>query len=115
MNGMLRSSMSRWTRVRLAVALALAIVPPLCAFAAEDAVLPSPDGTDAESEPVPPPQAPTLQEHVLPDLLPEEQMDPIILLGELRSAVRTSPDRVDDRVKLAQVLYQIGDLDAALE
>jgi TPR repeat protein len=61
---------------------------------------------------IPTPQAP---EQVLPDLLPEEQTDPLILLGELRGALRTSPERVDDRLKLAQVLYQIGDLDAALD
>ena len=36
-------------------------------------------------------------------------------LGELRSAVRMSPNSADDRLKLAQGLYRIGDLDAAIE
>jgi TPR repeat protein len=36
-------------------------------------------------------------------------------LGELRSAVRVSPSSADDRLKLAQGLYRIGDLDAALD
>lgn len=38
-----------------------------------------------------------------------------MLLGELRGAVRASPDNADDRLKLAQGLYRIGDLDAALD
>ncbi|WP_053378599.1 tetratricopeptide repeat protein [Nitrospira moscoviensis] len=59
--------------------------------------------------------APHVREQVLPDFLPEEQVDPVMLLGELRGAVRTSPDRADDRLKLAQVLFQIGDVDAALD
>lgn len=36
-------------------------------------------------------------------------------LGELRSAVRLSPNSADDRLKLAQGLYRIGDLDAAID
>ena len=36
-------------------------------------------------------------------------------LGELRGAVRVSPDSADARLKLAQGLYRIGDLDAALD
>jgi len=38
-----------------------------------------------------------------------------MVLGELRSAVRVSPGSADDRLKLAQGLYRIGDLDAALD
>lgn len=38
-----------------------------------------------------------------------------MMLGELRGAVRVSPDNAGDRLKLAQGLYRIGDLDAALD
>ena len=54
-------------------------------------------------------------EHRLPELLLHERADAVLVLGELRSAVRVSPDSADDRLKLAQGLYRIGDLDAALD
>ncbi len=53
--------------------------------------------------------------HQLPELLPQEQEDAVMALGELRNAVRLSPENADDRLKLAQGLYRIGDLDAALD
>ncbi len=53
--------------------------------------------------------------HQLPELLPHEQEDAVMALGELRNAVLVSPDNADDRLKLAQGLYRIGDLDAALD
>lgn len=63
-----------------------------------------------------PPTATTRQdEHGLPDLSREEQTDAISQLSELRGAVRVSPDGAADRLKLAQVLYRLGDLDAALD
>ncbi|MGH7182245.1 MAG: tetratricopeptide repeat protein, partial [Nitrospiraceae bacterium] len=49
------------------------------------------------------------------ELLPQEQTDAVTILSELRSAVRASPHNADDRLKLAQGLYRIGDLDAALD
>ena len=36
-------------------------------------------------------------------------------LGTLRNAVRLSPDSAEDRLKLAEGLYRIGDLDAAID
>ena len=54
-------------------------------------------------------------EHRLPELLSHERADAIMVLGELRSAVRVSPNNAADRLKLAQGLYAIGDLDAALD
>ena len=54
-------------------------------------------------------------EHRLPELLPHERADAMMVLGELRSAVRVSPNNAADRLKLAQGLYAIGDLDAALD
>ncbi len=44
-----------------------------------------------------------------------EQEDAVTRLGELRGAVRVSPEDAGDRLKLARGLYRIGDLDAALD
>jgi TPR repeat protein len=54
-------------------------------------------------------------EHRLPELLSYERANAVMELSELRSAVLVSPDSADDRLKLAQALYRIGDLDAAIE
>jgi TPR repeat protein len=47
--------------------------------------------------------------------LPHERADALTALGELRGAVRVSPDSANARLKLAEGLYRIGDLDAALD
>jgi len=65
----------------------------------------------SETSPAPVPT----DELQLPKLLPHERADAVMVLGELRSAVRVSPGSADDRLKLAQGLYRIGDLDAALD
>jgi TPR repeat protein len=57
----------------------------------------------------------TSDEHRLPELLPHEREDAVTTLGGLRRAVLASPDSAGDRLKLAQGLYRIGDLDAAIE
>jgi TPR repeat protein len=54
-------------------------------------------------------------EHRLPEFLPQEREDALIVLGELRGAVRRSPDSAEDRLKLAQGLSRVGDLDTALD
>ena len=51
----------------------------------------------------------------LPELLTHEREDAVTALGALRKAVRLSPDSADDRLKLAQGLYRIGDLDTAID
>jgi len=51
----------------------------------------------------------------LPELLTHEREDAVTALGALRKAVRLSPDSADDRLKLAEGLYRIGDLDAAID
>jgi TPR repeat protein len=56
-----------------------------------------------------------MDEHRLPEPLPHEQADAVMALGELRRAVLASPDSTDVRLKLAQGLYRIGDLDAAID
>ena len=73
------------------------------------AVEPPPPSSEASPAPVP------TDDHQLPELLPHEREDAVMALGELRSAALVSPDSADDRLKLAQGLYRIGDLDAALD
>src|SRR5262245_45650084 len=50
-----------------------------------------------------------------PELSKQEEEDTIMMLGELRGNVRTFPDHPEDRLKLAEGLYRIGDLDAAID
>ena len=83
------------------------------AQAPENAPPPAVESPPPSSE-TPPAPVPT-DEHRLPVLLPHEREDAVMALGELRSAVRVSPDSADDRLKLAQGLYRIGDLDAAID
>ena len=83
------------------------------AQAPENAPPPAIESPPPSSETSPAP-VPT-DEHQLPKLLPHERADAVMVLGELRSAVRVSPGSADDRLKLAQGLYRIGDLDAALD
>lgn len=60
--------------------------------------------------------APVLtDEQQLPELLPQKREDAVVDLSELRNAVRLSPGSANARLKLAQGLYLIGDLDAALD
>lgn len=49
------------------------------------------------------------------DLLPQEREDAVTVLAELRTAVRGFPAKAEDRLKLAEGLYRMGDLDAALD
>lgn len=54
-------------------------------------------------------------EHHLPKTMPAEQQDSLTRLAELREAVRISPRSASTRLNLSQGLYQIGDLDAAID
>lgn len=83
------------------------------AQATENAPPPAVESPPPSSETSPAPVS--TDEHRLPELLPREREDAVMVLGELRSAVRVSPDSADDRLKLAQGLYRIGDLDAAID
>ena len=74
---------------------------------------------DDEAFPAPiiesPPPTSEVEEQPLPELAQRENEDAVISLGELRSTVRTFPDSADAHLKLAQGLYRIGDLDAAID
>ena len=54
------------------------------------------------------------EKHRSPEHIPSEQVDDMIVLGDLRLAVLVSPDSPEARLALAQGLYHIGDLDAAI-
>jgi len=63
----------------------------------------------------PPPLASQPDQHRLPTPTPHEQEDAVMVLGELRGAVRALPRSAENRLNLAEWLYRIGDLDAAIE
>ncbi|MEP6959201.1 MAG: tetratricopeptide repeat protein [Nitrospirota bacterium] len=70
----------------------------------------SPPSVIESPAPTPPVDEPDLSELIKP-----EQEDTVFMLSELRASVRRSPNNADARLKLAQGLYRIGDLDAALD
>ena len=72
----------------------------------------TPDNQTPPTSTEPPSAAPPLQ---LPELQPQERDDAVSLLGALRGIVRLSPQSADDRLKLAEALYRIGDLDTAID
>ena len=67
--------------------------------------------------PAPPIQPLPLQqdEHRLSEWTEQERNNAAFMLSELRGRVRTFPASAEDRLKLAQELYRVGDLDAALD
>ena len=65
--------------------------------------------------PAPPPQPLQQDEHRLSEWTEQERNNAVFTLSELRGRVRTFPDGAEDRLKLAQELYRVGDLDAALD
>jgi TPR repeat protein len=83
------------------------------AQAPENAPPPAVESPPPSSETSPAPVS--TDEHRLPEFLPHEREDAVMVLGELRSAVLVSPASADARLKLAQGLYRIGDLDAAID
>jgi TPR repeat protein len=85
----------------------------LIAQTLEDTLPPVVESQPPSSESPPAPIPP--DEPRLPELLTHEREDAVTALGTLRKAVRLSPDSADDRLKLAEGLYRIGDLDAAID
>lgn len=76
---------------------------------------PTPAETPPTTPAEPPSPAPHQDEHALPELSPQEREDPVMILGELRGSVRSSPDTAENRLKLADALYRIGDIESALD
>ena len=73
------------------------------------AIEPPPPPSDTSLDPV------SADERQPQEPVPREQTDAVTALRELRNAVRLSPDDAGNRLKLAQGLYRIGDLDAAID
>ena len=103
-------------RLLLAALLLASIITGLpvqspCAQAPENEPAPVLESPPPFSEPSPTPT----DGNQPPELFPPDQTDPVTVLGELRSAALLSPNNADVRLKLAQGLYHIGDLDSALD
>jgi len=79
----------------------------------EDVLPPVVESPPPSSEGSPAPV--TSDEHRLPERLPNEGADAVTALGDLRRTVLVSPDSQEARLALAQGLYHIGDLDAAID
>jgi TPR repeat protein len=77
-------------------------------------VLESPD-PNLNVDPDPVSQPPQQDEHRLSEWTEQERNNTVFMLSELRGRVRTFPTSAEDRLKLAQGLYRVGDLDAALD
>jgi TPR repeat protein len=77
-------------------------------------VLESPD-PNLNVDPDPVPQPPQQDEHHPSEWTEQERNNAVFMLSELRGRVRTFPTGAEDRLKLAQGLYRVGDLDAALD
>ena len=105
----------RLVLVTLLFASFISRLPIHSSFAQEPEDVPSPVVEFPPSSPDTSPAPETSEEHRLPELSPHEREDAVTALGELRNAVRVSPDSANDRLKLAQGLYRIGDLDAAID
>lgn len=82
------------------------LVHPLFAQSPDDQV---PSNPPIESPP------PSIDEPHPSEFTTRELEDAAIMLADLRRDVRTFPDNAEARLKLAQGLYRIGDLDAAID
>ncbi len=67
------------------------------------------------ADPDPASQHPVQDEHRLAESTGQARTDAVAELSELRGAVRTFPADAAARLQLAQGLYRVGDLDAALD
>ena len=81
-----------------------------------------PSYAQTPDQPTPPPSiveapavTPPLDEPHRSEFTTREQEDVVFMLRTLRGNVRTSPQNADDRLKLAEALYRIGDLDTAID
>jgi Flp pilus assembly protein TadD len=93
----------------------LVAVLSLCGILPLSAQEPDDPAPRAPLETPPPPPEAIADEHSLPHRSALDQTDAATALGESRGAVRLNPDDAGHRLRLAQALYRIGDLDAATE
>jgi TPR repeat protein len=106
---------------RRLVLVILVLVSSITPFSAHSSFAEEPENALPPAIESPPPTSDTsldpvsADERQLQELVPREQTDAVTALRELRNVVRLSPDDADNRLKLAQGLYRIGDLDAAID
>ena len=81
-----------------------------------------PSYAQTPDQPTPPPSiveapavTPPFDESHRSEFTTREQEDVVFMFSTLRGNVRTSPQNADDRLKLAEALYRIGDLDTAID
>jgi len=115
-----QDSMSRQGKLLIALAALLLFELHGTSFAqmpddqtATPLILESPDPI-LTVDPDPVPQPPQPDESRPAESTEQERNDAVFMLAELRGNVRTFPASAEERVKLAQGLYRVGDLDAAL-
>jgi Flp pilus assembly protein TadD len=96
-------------RLLLVVVFSLSAIPRSSAQTADD-----PSRQAPVESPPPPPEA-LGEASALPSGPRLEQMNAAMALGELRGAVRLAPDDPGHRLELANALYRLGDLEAAME
>jgi TPR repeat protein len=99
----------RWLQVTVLLSsMAACAVQPAAAQSSEE----QPTPAIVES---PPPVTPPSDDSRRPEPVREDAQDAVTAVGELRAALKTSPDDADTRVRLAQALYRLGEFDAAVE
>jgi TPR repeat protein len=99
---LLFTSLITWIPIHSSFAQALEDVPPPVVKSPP----PSSEGSSAIAFP---------EKHRSPERMPYEQINDVTVLSNLRSAVLLSPDSPEARLALAQGLYHLGDLDAAID
>src|SRR5579871_6032022 len=102
--------------MRRAVPVILVLMPCLSAALTEAEIVEEQRSTPAIIESPPPTAQPLEREPLLQiEDMRQEPLDAVLAVAELRAAVRTFPDHADNRVRLAQALYALGEFDGAIE
>ena len=113
--------MRRWNLLVIILAIPLLCESHGTSFAQtpeeQTAAPPAPEfpAPDLSAAPDPAPRPPEEDEHRRSESTEPERIDAIVSLTELRGAARTFPADAAARLQLAQGLYRVGDLDAALD
>jgi tetratricopeptide (TPR) repeat protein len=102
--------------MRRPVLVILLLMPCLFAAPTEAEIVEDQRSTPPIIESPPPTTQPLEREPLIQiDDMRQEPQDAVLAVAELRAAVRTFPDHADNRLKLAQALYGLGEFDGAIE
>ncbi|HJT21023.1 MAG TPA: tetratricopeptide repeat protein [Nitrospira sp.] len=94
----------------------LVLMPCLSAALTEAEIVEEQRATPPIIESPPPTTQPLEREPLIPvDDMRQESLDAVLAVAERRAAVRMFPDHADNRLKLAQALYGLGEFDGAIE